>query len=180
MNDHEKRELSENFIKKYTVETFDSEIDHFMSIYSYTSYEQKKSLLSNTINLTTIEEKLTKKIMKYFDELEDQSYYNKIMYTFEKIHILGLLQRVDMATMAASVEARVPFVDHRLVEFAFTIPLKYKLKWFNAKAQDESITLMSDKISENYDTPKYILKKASEKYLPDNILYRKKMGFLFH
>ena len=50
-----------------------------------------------------------------------------------------------MATMAASVEARVPFVDHRLVEFAFTIPLKYKLKWFNAKAQDESITLMSDK-----------------------------------
>ena len=46
--------------------------------------------------------------MKYFDELEDQSYYNKIMYTFEKIHILGLLQRVDMATMAASVEARYP------------------------------------------------------------------------
>ena len=36
------------------------------------------------------------------------------------------------------------------------------LKWFNAKAQDESIMLMSDKISENYDTPKYILKKASE------------------
>jgi len=95
------------------------------------------------------------------------------MYTFEKIHIVGLLHRVDMTTMATSVEARVPFVDHRLVEFAFTIPLKYKLKWVKNKPK----TLMSDKISEEYDIPKYILKKSYENILPKEILYRKKMGF---
>ena len=106
--------------------------------------------------------------MKYFDELEDQSYYNKIMYTFEKIHIL-LAQRVDMATMAASVEARVPFVDHRLVEFAL-LSLKYKLKWFNAKAQDESITLMiqNSRIMIHPNTLKRL-----QKVFTDNILHGK-------
>ena len=54
-----------------------------------------------------------------------------MMYVFEKMHLVGLLGRLDNASMSASVEARVPFVDHRLVEFAFTIPIKYKIKWKN-------------------------------------------------
>ena len=115
--------------------------------------------------------------MSYFDELEHESYYNKLMYAFEKVHIVGLLHRVDTTTMATSVEARVPFVDHRLVEFAFTIPLKYKLKWNSEQDEEKSKTLMSDKISEVYDTPKYILKKAYEDMIPNEVLYRKKMGF---
>ena len=177
LSDVEKKEFSKNFIKKYLQESFDSEIEHFMNIYSYTSFEDKKELLNNTLDLESIEEKLINKFMYYFDELKDDSYYNKLMYTFEKIHIVGLLHRVDMTTMAASVEARVPFVDHRLVEFAFTIPLKYKLKWNSEIDIKNSKLEMSDKISEINDTPKYILKKSYENLLPDEILYRKKMGF---
>jgi asparagine synthase (glutamine-hydrolysing) len=79
--------------------------------------------------------------------------------------------------MATSVEARVPFVDHRLVEFAFTIPNKYKLKWNSKEDQEQANTKLSDDISEVNDIPKYILKKVGEKYLPDDVLYRKKMGF---
>jgi asparagine synthase (glutamine-hydrolysing) len=75
------------------------------------------------------------------------------------------------------VEARVPFVDHRLVEFAFTIPNKYKLKWNSKEDQEQAKTKLSDDISEVNDIPKYILKKVGEKYLPDDVLYRKKMGF---
>ena len=177
ISDQEKRELSENFLKKYLVDSFDGEIDHFMNIYSYTSFEDKKELLSNNVDLASIEQELIGKFMYYFDDLRNESYYNKLMYAFEKVHIVGLLHRVDTTTMAASVEARVPFVDHRLVEFAFTIPLKYKLKWSNEQAEEASKTLMSDKISEVYDTPKYILKKSYEGMIPDEVLYRKKMGF---
>jgi len=67
-----------------------------------------------------------------------------------------LLMRVDKMTMATSVEGRVPFLDHKLVEFALQVPkhLKYK----------------------NGET-KYILKKACEGILPHNVIYRKKMGF---
>lgn len=67
-----------------------------------------------------------------------------------------LLTRMDKMTMAASVEARVPFLDHKHVEFALQVPsaLKYK--------QGQT---------------KYILKKACEGILPHDVIYRKKMGF---
>lgn len=173
----EKEDFIENFIKKYLVENFSSEIEHFFNIYSYTSLKNKKELLNSNIDLDHIENLFIEKFMRYFNELTDDSYSNKLMYAFEKVHIVGLLHRVDTTTMAASVEARVPFVDHRLVEFAFTIPLKYKLKWNSEQDIEKSKTLMSDKVSEVYDTPKYILKKAYEGMIPDEVLYRKKMGF---
>jgi asparagine synthase (glutamine-hydrolysing) len=67
-----------------------------------------------------------------------------------------LLMRVDKMSMAASVEGRVPFLDHKLVEFALQIPTHFKYR--------NGIT-------------KYILKKAAEGILPHEIIYRKKMGF---
>ncbi len=171
ISESEKEELAKDFIKKYGVRFFKNEIEHFMNIYSYTSYKDKKELLS--FELEEIEKELEDKFLYYFNQIENESYYNKIMYVFEKIHLVGLLHRVDTTTMATSVEARVPFVDHRLVEFAFTIPIKYKLKWI----KDKPITIMSDKISESYDIPKHILKKSYEDMIPKEVLYRKKMGF---
>jgi asparagine synthase (glutamine-hydrolysing) len=175
--EQEKEEFCINFIRKYGAMCFEREVDHFINIYSYTSLKEKKELLAETIDLDSIEEKFIDKFLHYFNELEDESYYNRLMYTFEKIHIVGLLHRVDTTTMATSVEARVPFVDHRLVEFAFTIPIKYKLKWKSEQDKFISKLLMSDKISETHDTPKYILKKAYEDMIPSEVLYRKKMGF---
>ena len=67
-----------------------------------------------------------------------------------------LLMRVDKMTMATSVEARVPFLDHKLVEFAMTIPQGMKFK--------------------NGET-KHILKRALKGVVPDRVLARKKMGF---
>jgi asparagine synthase (glutamine-hydrolysing) len=67
-----------------------------------------------------------------------------------------LLMRVDKISMATSIEARVPFLDHRLVEYSMTIPRALKLK---------------------NNEPKYLLKKAVEGILPPNIIYRKKQGF---
>jgi asparagine synthase (glutamine-hydrolysing) len=67
-----------------------------------------------------------------------------------------LLMRVDKLTMAHSVEARVPFLDHDVVEFATRLPPSYKL---------------SDA------TGKKILKKAAEPYLDRDMIYRTKQGF---
>ncbi|MCX8500458.1 MAG: asparagine synthase (glutamine-hydrolyzing) [Alphaproteobacteria bacterium] len=67
-----------------------------------------------------------------------------------------LLMRVDKISMSKSLEARVPFLDHDLVEFSMDIPEKYKTK---------------------NGVPKYLLKKAVEGLIPDEIIYRKKMGF---
>jgi asparagine synthase (glutamine-hydrolysing) len=67
-----------------------------------------------------------------------------------------ILTKVDRASMAVSLEARTPFLDADLSEFANALPSRYKLHWC---------------------TRKYILKKAFEHKLPRDILYRKKKGF---
>ncbi len=67
-----------------------------------------------------------------------------------------LLTRTDKMTMAASIEARVPYLDYALVECALQIPMKYK---YRAKET------------------KYILKKVAEGLLSPEIIYRKKIGF---
>ncbi|HKQ09032.1 MAG TPA: asparagine synthase (glutamine-hydrolyzing) [Blastocatellia bacterium] len=67
-----------------------------------------------------------------------------------------LLMRVDKMTMATSVEARVPFLDHELVEFAMSLPRHLKLR--------------------NGET-KYILKRALKGVIPDRVLQRRKQGF---
>jgi len=175
ISDTEKKIFCKSLLMKYATTEFSDELDHFMNIYSYTSYKEKCDLLHSDCNLQDTESILYKKFLDYFDEISDESYLNKMMYVFEKVHLLGLLHRVDTTSMAASVEARVPFVDHRLVEFAFTIPEKYKLKW--TKNNKPPFHLMSDEISEVYDIPKYILKKCYEGKIPDEVLYRKKVGF---
>jgi asparagine synthase (glutamine-hydrolysing) len=66
------------------------------------------------------------------------------------------LQKVDVATMAFSLEARCPMTDYRLVEWAMRLPAEYKLRDGETK---------------------YLLKKALCRYLPPAQVYRKKMGF---
>ncbi|MFA6079240.1 MAG: asparagine synthase (glutamine-hydrolyzing) [Candidatus Omnitrophota bacterium] len=68
-----------------------------------------------------------------------------------------LMTKVDIASMAHSLEARSPFLDHEFMEFAAKIPSDLKLK-----GGLES---------------KYIFKRAAEPYLPHDVIYRKKMGF---
>jgi asparagine synthase (glutamine-hydrolysing) len=165
------------FSQKYHNQYFTSELEHFYFNYSYTKPKLKYKLLSKATDWNVIDAQLKSIFDRLFKEVVEADYSTKMMYAFERVHLQGLLARVDATTMATSVEARVPFVDHRLVEFAFSIPLKYKLKWNSSESEHKSKELISDEISEVHDTPKYILKKMSEKYLPDSILYRKKMGF---
>jgi asparagine synthase (glutamine-hydrolysing) len=67
-----------------------------------------------------------------------------------------LLMRVDKITMATSVEARVPFLDHNLVEYAMGLPRSLKVEGASGK---------------------HILKRALEEILPHDLLYNPKRGF---
>jgi len=68
----------------------------------------------------------------------------------------GYLHKVDVATMAFSLEARCPFTDYRLVEWSMRLPAAYKLRAGHTK---------------------YLLKKALTRYLPAEQVYREKRGF---
>lgn len=87
--------------------------------------------------------------------------YKKKVFNAQRFDIDTLLpndffMKADKMSSAFGLEQRTPFVDHELVEFAFSIPLKYKLKIWNEK---------------------YILKKSFEGVLPSEIIKRKKHGF---
>ena len=81
---------------------------------------------------------------------------DRLLYTDMKTYLVELLMKQDQMSMAASIESRVPFLDHQLVEFAAGLPARMKLRRF---------------------TTKWILREAVRDVLPPAILSRKKMGF---
>ena len=103
--------------------------------------------------------------------------YN-VFYFFHKYHVKGLLQRIDATTMLASVEARVPFLDHKLIEFVYKkVPYQLKLLWKDEQSEQRAKSLQAAQYSEVLDIPKYLLRKISYDYLPKDIIERKKVGF---
>ncbi|OKY26710.1 XrtA/PEP-CTERM system amidotransferase [Thalassotalea sp. PP2-459] len=80
-----------------------------------------------------------------------------IQYLDIKTYLVGdILTKVDRASMAHSLEVRVPFLDHEFVEWSAKVPPRMRLKAGQGK---------------------YVLKKAMEDHLPHDVLYRSKMGF---
>jgi asparagine synthase (glutamine-hydrolysing) len=102
------------------------------------------------------------KVIKSFYGPFDASHPNsdpltRMIYSEFKLRLPELLlMRVDKIGMSTSIEARVPFLDHKLVEFTMDIPEQDKIR--------------------NQD-PKYLLKKAVRGLIPNEIIDRKKMGF---
>jgi len=80
----------------------------------------------------------------------------RMLYTDIKTYLVELCMKQDQMSMAASIESRVPFLDHLLVEFAARIPTRFKTRGFRGKL---------------------ILKEGAGGLLPDTIIHRKKMGF---
>jgi len=80
----------------------------------------------------------------------------RMLYSDINSYLIELLMKQDQMSMAASVESRVPFLDHALVEFTAAIPAQYSIRGMAGK---------------------FILKQAMEDLLPREIVYRKKMGF---
>jgi asparagine synthase (glutamine-hydrolysing) len=80
----------------------------------------------------------------------------RLLYTDVKTYLVELLMKQDQMSMSASIESRVPFLDHKLVEFAARLPERLKLRGL---------------------TTKRILREAMRGVLPASILSRPKMGF---
>jgi len=82
--------------------------------------------------------------------------FHRMLYTDIKTYLVELLMKQDQMSMAASIESRVPFLDHQLVEFTAGIPARYSIRGMEGKS---------------------ILKSVAKDLLPKAIIHRKKMGF---
>ena len=123
-----------SFVKKYFLQIKNLTIKKislltFFYQYNWFSIDEVDSLLhenvKNQINLEKVKEPWVNVLKKY----ENSNYYNQILLMFQTNHLQCLLDRLDTMTMANSIEARVPFLDHELIEFINTVPYKFKIKW---------------------------------------------------
>jgi asparagine synthase (glutamine-hydrolysing) len=91
-----------------------------------------------------------------FAESDATSLLDRLLYADIKTYLHELLMKQDQMSMAASIESRVPFLDHKLVEFSAALPERMKLRGA---------------------TTKYVLRESMKGLLPEAILSRAKMGF---
>jgi len=146
--------------------------EFFIKEYEYVPRELRDFLLNTPKNYRN---EFDEKIGKQFTQRTNEE---NVFKFFHEYHVRGLLQRVDMTTMQTSVEARVPFLDHKLIEFVYSnIPYDLKLKWNSKLEEERAKKINSIKYSEILDTPKYLLRELAYKYLPKEIVERKKVGF---
>ncbi len=117
--------------------------------------QEKKELFSENLNSQTNNSYLKEVNKKYFNNNTD--FLNQLLYMDMKTYLAeDLLMKPDKMCMAFGIEARVPYLDYRLVEFAANIPQRLKLKGL---------------------TTKYILKKSLQEVIPKEVIYRKKQPF---
>src|SRR5687768_12068346 len=90
------------------------------------------------------------------EQTDAQSLLDRLLYADIKTYLHELLMKQDQMSMAASIESRVPFLDHKLVEFTASLPETMKLRG---------------------GTTKFVLRESMKGILPEKILSRSKMGF---
>jgi len=96
-------------------------------------------------------------IVNWYAKADSSAFLDKTLFVDIMSYLPDdLLVKVDIASMANSLEARSPFLDHKLMEFAASLPPHLKLNGIQSK---------------------YLLKKAFSSLLPRSVLHRKKMGF---
>jgi asparagine synthase (glutamine-hydrolysing) len=169
---------AERLRKEYGRLDFASPEDFFLSRYRYFGEDWAARLLGADLHRDLQREDYPRKVFsEAFAQCADLPVARQFPWIFQRLHLPGLLQRLDKTTMAASVEGRVPFVDHRVVELGPRLPLGYRMPWVSEEARARARGLVANEISEVYDTPKWVLREAFRSRLPARVVDRRKVGF---
>jgi len=132
-------------------------VEAYMHTVSQTSESQRQALFSATLRGRLGGYRAIDTFHAHAEQSGTDDALSLIQYIDTKTYLVGdILTKVDRASMAHALEVRVPLLDHKLLEWAATLPSHLKLRGQQGK---------------------YILKKSLEDYLPQDVLYRPKMGF---
>ncbi|MBU4304707.1 MAG: asparagine synthase (glutamine-hydrolyzing) [Candidatus Omnitrophica bacterium] len=125
-------------------------------IAAFNEQEKKQLLCADVLGKVNLEQDLDF-LASFHRQYKNVRFLDAVIQTDINTYLpFDLLVKTDIASMANSLEARSPFLDHKLMEYAATIPLSLKLHNFNNK---------------------YILKRSLRGMLPDSIIHRTKKGF---
>lgn len=171
--------LSDSLKRLYGQDRFDSRMEHFFLLNSWMPSTSKWALFQGDIaSELSHENQVCSHYHDLFAQFDACSTMDAYLQVHARINLEGLLSRVDSSTMAASVEARVPFTDHRLVEFAFRMPDHLKLDWMGPaeRSRGAAMNVMEINAQELIDS-KRMLRSAFGGDLPQSVVRRPKMSF---
>lgn len=132
-------------------------VEAYLFSVSICSEEQRSALFSDALKRELQGYSVDSVFHEYAANSPTDHPLSMIQYLDMKTYLVGdILTKVDRASMAHSLEVRVPFLDHPLAEWVSGLPPEWKLRGQEGK---------------------YLLKKSLEKHLPADVLYRPKMGF---
>ncbi len=131
--------------------------ERYLGFGTYFTERDKEKLYSNEMVEATRGMDAYKEHRRYFARVKDAEPLNRLLYVDMKTFLPCLnLAYTDKTSMAANLEVRVPFLNVEMIELASRMPVEFKLRGLKRK---------------------YILKRAMEKLLPHDIVWRKKAGF---
>ncbi len=128
---------------------------YFDNFFSALNQKDQTELLTDNIAHEFSASAPYSNVLRYWEQSSGQL-LQRLLYTDIKTYLVELLMKQDNMSMAASIESRVPFLDHILVEWATRVPARVQIRGMSGKR---------------------ILKKAMEDLLPHSIIYRPKLGF---
>jgi len=134
-------------------------LTRLVKVYSFYSAEMKSRLFQPWIleHISPDGLEARRSLRRLQEEVAEFDPMTQMIYVDTRANLPDdLLMVGDKTSMANSLEARVPFLDYRLVEFAESLPPRFKLRGLQRK---------------------YLHKRAMEKWLPREVVYRKKKGF---
>ena len=148
-----RRKLRHSFV--YYPDSFEK--IHFDNFYSVFSQEQQRALFSNELREELHDISAYANSMRYApSDQSDADLLNQLLYLDIKTYLVELLMKQDQMSMAASIESRVPFLDHKLVEWAARVPACHKVRGFSGK---------------------HLLRRAMASQLPAAVVRGNKKGF---
>ena len=124
----------------------------------YFGHDQKRHVLSESVRHELLRKNPYEDVIRYVSQSGLVSDFERILYLSMKMYLQDdILVKVDRASMSHSLEVRVPFLDHNVVEYVSGVHSAYKLRGLKTK---------------------YLLKRSAESLLPKNIVHRRKAGFM--
>jgi asparagine synthase (glutamine-hydrolysing) len=144
-------------VKRFVQAASLPKVERYLRWVSVFDSEAKQDLYTENFSSQTDEAAATRMLDPWFARANGGGIVDAVLLTDIMTYLPNdLLVKVDIATMANSLEARSPFLDHHVMEFAASLPVKFKLRGL---------------------TTKYLLKRVLQKLLPAENIERRKMGF---
>jgi asparagine synthase (glutamine-hydrolysing) len=155
-----------------------TQMDHFFAVYNWVPFEEKWSWMTDdALDGIGHDRRTLGVFQQLFDDSRDADPYDRVFHVMQKVHLGCLLDRLDMMSMASGLEARVPFVDHELIEFVVQMPRRHKMRWNSWISGARALFYTSHQATEWLDTNKVMLRRIAARLVPAEIANRKKLGF---